>query len=119
MEGVVEIYLPCLKDIAETFKHEVYNKDYEYFRKNRCEPQVYVFPQLWGSTALGFGGIGGQAMTSAYTTVVEDFNSGWCGVFFGTKLAYIIKNPNQMFFEDMQKNNMEPISRKGKYLREG
>ena len=116
---MIKIHLPCLKDIVETFKHEIYNKDYEFFRKYGCEPQVYVFPQTWGSTALGFGGIGGQAMTAAYTTVVEDFNSGWCGVFFGTKLAYIIKNPNQMFFEDMQKNNMEPISRKGKYLREG
>lgn len=31
-----------------------------------------MFPQAWGSTSLGFGGIGGQAMTSAYTTVITD-----------------------------------------------
>lgn len=29
------------------------------------------FPQLWGSTALGFGGIGGASMTTAYTIVIE------------------------------------------------
>ena len=35
---------------------------------------MYVFPQTWASTALGFdehGGLGGQAFTSTYTTVVE------------------------------------------------
>lgn len=40
--------------------------------------QVQMFPQLWGSTALGFDRddrgdacLGGQAMTEAYTTVFE------------------------------------------------
>ena len=36
--------------------------------------KMYVFPQTWSSTALGFdykGGCGGQAMTEAYTTVVD------------------------------------------------
>jgi|ERR1035437_6107199 hypothetical protein len=30
----------------------------------------YSFPQLWGSTACGHGGIGGCAMTSAQTVIV-------------------------------------------------
>jgi hypothetical protein len=30
-----------------------------------------MFVQTWGSTALGFGGIGGQAITSAYVCVIE------------------------------------------------
>jgi hypothetical protein len=32
-------------------------------------------------------------------------------------MAYIIKNPNQEFFEDMKKQNMNPVSGKGKYQR--
>lgn len=111
------IYLPCLKDIVETFKFEVANKDYEFYKKHGCDPHIRVFPQVWGSTALGFGGVGGQAMTSAYTTVVEDIESGYYGVFFGTRMAYIIKNPNQKFFEDMSHEQMAEVSKKGLYIR--
>jgi len=35
------------------------------------EVEVVMFPQTWGSTALGYGGIGGAAMTPAYTVVVS------------------------------------------------
>ena len=70
-----------------------------------------------GSTALGFGGIGGQAMTTAYTTVLVDNYTGWCGVFFGEILAYKILNPNQLFWEDIHNENMSEVSRRGKYIR--
>lgn len=109
--------VPCLREIIESFKSEVYNMDYGWFKKNGCDPQLQVFPQIWGSTALGFGGIGGQAMTSAYTTVVEDIYSGYYGVFFGNRLAYIIKNPNQTFFEDVNKHSMKDILSKKSYVR--
>ena len=33
---------------------------------------IDLFSQDWGSTALGFGGIGGCAITSAYTTIIEN-----------------------------------------------
>jgi hypothetical protein len=32
--------------------------------------QWYAFPEVWGSSALCFGGVGGQMMTSAQTIVV-------------------------------------------------
>ena len=76
-----------------------------------------VFPQVWGSTALGFGGIGGQAMTAAYTTVVEDAYEGFYSVFFGERLAYLIQNPSDVFFADMYKCNMKPVSQAGVYKR--
>lgn len=76
-----------------------------------------MFPQVWGSTALGFSDIGGQAMTSAYTVIVEDSYSGYYGVFFNTRLAYMIKNPNQKFFEDMQNYRMRSVSESGLYRR--
>ena len=34
--------------------------------------ELHIFQQTWGSTALGFGGIGGQAMTTANTYVFLD-----------------------------------------------
>ena len=86
--------------------------DYKY-----TDLSLRVFPQVWGSTALGFGGIGGQAMTAAYTTVVEDAYEGFYSVFFGERLAYLIQNPSDVFFEDMYKCNMKPVSQAGVYKR--
>lgn len=52
---------------------------------------IVMFPQTWGSTALGFGGIGGQAITNAYTTIVECDHTGYRAVYFGGgKLAYLV-----------------------------
>lgn len=110
--------LPCLPLIQERFWNEVKNKE-EYGRGICCWPEFefYMFPQVWGDTSLGFGGIGGQAMTSAYTTVIVDNCTGWCGVFFGERLAYTILNPNQAFYDDLHNGRMESVSKSGKYLR--
>lgn len=54
---------------------------------------IAMFAQTWGSTALGFGGIGGAAITSAYTIVV----SGPCGqfaVYWHGRFAYLV-NPRE------------------------
>lgn len=46
---------------------------------------IAMFPQMWGSTALGFGGLGGAAMTEAYTIALEgpgrDVAIYWAGRF--------------------------------------
>lgn len=57
-----------------------------------CRPtvdqvDVQLFPQLWGSTALGYGGLGGAAMTTAYTVVVST-EAEACVYFGGGRLAY-------------------------------
>lgn len=48
-----------------------------------------MFVQSWGSTALGFGGLGGAAITPAYTVVIQgparDFAVYWHGRF-----AYLV-----------------------------
>lgn len=63
------------------------------------EIEVYSFPQTWGSTALGYGGIGGSAMTSAQTIVLYDMYSDVVRVYFGdNRLGYQIKEPNRKFF---------------------
>jgi hypothetical protein len=67
---------------------------------------VAMFPQTWGSTTLGFGGIGGAAMTTAYTIVVESDLTGQYCVYFGGQFAYRIDHPNEQFFLDLQQSRM-------------
>lgn len=87
--------------------------------------KMYVFPQTWSSTALGFGGCGGQAITEAYTTVVEmswDYvnktddirglnlttsDDRIYAVFFDGKFAYMCLNPNHKFLKDLSNMNMK------------
>lgn len=113
----MRINLPCLPLIQERFWNAI--KDDLNKEEKKCHPEfeMTMFLQTWGDTSLGFGGIGGQAITSAYTTVVRDTYSGWCGVFFGEKLAYKIKNPNQTFNEDVCKFEMKPFYKSESYIR--
>lgn len=77
--------------------------------------ELYTFEQIWGSTALGFGGIGGQAMTSARTYVFVPVTCNQkCFVYFGGRFAYIADYCEE-FKEDIRKQRMEPVSRAGKY----
>lgn len=68
------------------------------------------FPQFWGSTALGFDGIGGQAITTAYTTIAQSVDLDYVAVLFDERLAYIIHNPNDKFYEDVRGEQMLPVS---------
>jgi len=95
---------------CELFENELIMSTYHKFK-------MYVFPQTWSSTALGFDGCGGQAITEAYTTVVEmtsyKFESGKdirgivykeledkvYAVFFDGRIAYMCLNPNSSFIE--------------------
>jgi hypothetical protein len=68
---------------------------------------VAMFSQCWGSTALGFGGVGGAAMTDAYTVVIENPNRTHVAVYWNGRWAYTISkidNPAYTnFVEDLQK----------------
>lgn len=62
-------------------------------RADECEV-LAMFAETWGSTALGFGGMGGAAMTPAYTVVV----GGPCGesaVYWHGKFAYLVDSREQ------------------------
>jgi hypothetical protein len=65
-----------------------------------------MFPQTWSSTALGFGGIGGQAITSAYVCIIESNLIRGYAVYFGGRLAYVINRPNEKFIEDIERHRM-------------
>lgn len=79
---------------------------------------VYMFPQMWGSTALGFGGIGGQAITTAYTVILQHDQSSTYAVYFSGQFAYKVTRPNDKFFEDATKQCMCSVSESSKYSRD-
>jgi hypothetical protein len=49
--------------------------------------EVFMFHQTWGSTTLGYGGVGGSAITTAYTVVIS-LHGAACVYFGGDRLAY-------------------------------
>lgn len=70
--------------------------------------KVVAFTQTWGSTALGFGGLGGAAMTTALTVVVSRHSRHF--VFFDGRLAYTAISPNRTFFEDVKDQKMASVA---------
>jgi hypothetical protein len=92
--------------------------------KNNCadfkdvkieDVDFYMFPQWWESSALGFGGCGADAITTAYTVValVQEKLQG--AVFFDNRLAYVIKKYGTKFIDDIYKHDMFPKSEANKY----
>lgn len=78
--------------------------------------EIYIFEQIWGSTALGFGGMGGQAMTAANTYVFVPINvNQLCFVYFAGEFAYAAPY-SEVLMEDVQKHHMEPVNQRGKYI---
>jgi hypothetical protein len=92
------------KRVTKTRKHS--DRDIEVYA---------MFSQTWSSTALGFGGLGGQAITSAYTIVLRSNYLGEYCVYFGGRFAYHIKRINQKFIEDVMNREMCSVKNKGKY----
>lgn len=74
---------------------------------------IAFFPQMWGSTALGFNGIGGAAITTAYTVVLK--YNGRYAVYFNDRFAYAIDNPNALFVEDLNTHCMACVREQSKY----
>lgn len=107
--------LPNLPLIQERFLHNIKPDLTENDIRYPEFEVINVFLQTWGSTALGFGGCGGQAMTSAYTTIIESVDLGYVGVFFCERLAYVVKHPNANFTEDLQKRRMCSVGMHHKY----
>lgn len=123
------VYSACLQDLLPT-KHEEWVFGFDkatnrstkrstgLMKEARPTPynvEVTMFEQTWSSTALGFGGIGGQAITSAYTVVVEGPMGDAC-VYFAGRLAYHIERPSRAFREDLYAQTMRPVAgAKAKY----
>ena len=73
------------------------------------------FSQMWASTALGFGGCGGSAMTIARTYVVFPYDEDTAYVYFNGRFAYEVHQPNERFFEDIHNHHMASVMESGRY----
>lgn len=71
---------------------------------------IYMFEQIWGSTALGFPGVGGSAMTEATTYVLIPKTEGnYAHVYFGSQFAYKVNNLTDAFMEDLGNCSMASV----------
>lgn len=76
---------------------------------------LYMFDQTWASTALGFGGVGGSAMTTATTYVFVPSTLERAYVYFGGRFAY--DTPiNDRFREDLRNRRMASVAEEGRYV---
>ena len=92
-----------------------YRLDYTEERPTIDDFELYTFNQMWGSTALGFGGIGGQAMTNARTYVFVPVTCNQkCFVYFAGRFAYQADYCSNLT-EDIRNQNMAPVYQAGKY----
>lgn len=82
-------------------------------RPHEDDIDVHMFPQTWGSTALGFGGIGGAAMTTGDVVVV--FSGTSASVYFAGQHAYSLKRFNSQFLDDVRAQNLSDAGRHSKY----
>ena len=77
--------------------------------------ELYTFEQVWGSTSLGFGGMGGQAMTSARTYVFIPMTCNQkCFVYFAGRFAYAV-DYSEKFMNDVISGNMKSVSLSNEY----
>ena len=68
----------------------------DYDRQLWMEPNVHLVSQMWSNTSAGYQGFGGAAMTSAYTTVLENVRHQFIAVYYGSTLIYIAKIDDYM-----------------------
>ena len=73
------------------------------------EIEVGVWKQIWSSTALGFGGIGGQCICHAYTFLAWTRYRQSCFVYFAGRFAYKITKPNESFWQAYNSREMPSI----------
>ena len=109
--------LTIISNIAKAIEEDLYNriKDYKNSLIYTNDFDVYIFEQMWGSTALGFPGFGGQAITSAYTFVLVPYSSELpCFVYFNGRFAYTAPYSEE-FAKNIVKQNMASVMKSGKY----
>ena len=126
--GINDLHLSLGHAVHVGFPDVEYeDRDWDHYRKTKEDIRVKksrkhtendieiyaMFPQPWSSTALGFGGLGGQAITVAYTVILLSLHGGGCCVYFGGRFAYHILKPNDKFFEDAAKRQMVAVKDAG------
>lgn len=123
-DAITDLHLALAHSVYEGFPEIEYeDRDWEHYRVSKEDRRITkkrkhtehditvlaMFPQTWSSTALGFGGLGGAAMTTAYTIVLESNYGLGCCVYFQGKFAYRIDKPNDRFFQDINNRQMVKV----------
>ena len=92
-----------------------YRLDYTEEHPTIDDFELYTFNQMWGSTTLGFSGVGGQTMTNARTYVFVPVTCHQkCFVYFAGRFAYQADYCSNLT-EDIRSQNMAPVCHAGKY----
>ena len=82
---------------------------------NSTSYRPYLFEQMWPSTALGFPGCGGSAMTRAWTFVlIPTAPNLRARVYFGGEFAYEAEM-NDEFQHDLACGRLANVMNSGKY----
>lgn len=93
-----------------------YSKEDPLYRFNINDFSVYIFEQTWGSTALGFSGMGGQAITTANTIVLIPINNNQdCFVYFAGRFAYSVPY-SDIFGDDVMNYSVVGVNQISKYI---
>jgi len=75
---------------------------------------ISCFIQMWGSTACGWGGMGGAAMTESYTVAIHNKDYGIIAVFYRGEFAYAIKD-NDIAKDHLMKGTLPGLNRLEKF----
>ena len=78
------------KDWNESKKQGIDVFETKKRRPELSDIEIDMFVQTWSDTSLGFGGMAGQAFTSAYTVVVFCDMTYEYAVYHGGQFAYIL-----------------------------
>ena len=79
--------------------------------------ELYDFNQTWATTALGFGGMGGSAITTARTYVYIPKFYKKAFVYFAGIFAYEC-DKSEKFVDDLRAHCMASVQESGKYKEE-
>ena len=100
------------EDLKEVID-KVVNHYIQTFPKAPVPQKTYIFSQEWGSTSLGFSGIGGQCCTEAFTVVLCDCSNAH--VYFGGDYCYSVPL-NEKVMEDIKNHKMRGEWKVTEYL---
>lgn len=123
---MINPHMPDLDAIKTNFCNEVVKECPNIKEEDYLEFKfAAIFPQVWSDTSLGFDSeertIAGQAITTEYTIIPKLFgqNVVFYGVYFGERLAYILRNPNENFMNDIMEQDIVGQKLKWRYTRSG
>lgn len=78
----------------------------EAWRLSREEVEVGLWVQSWSDTSCGFGGMAGQALSSAYTVLVSQTGDAPFVVYHNFRFAYAVLRPTSEFYRKLERRQL-------------